>query len=52
MVTSQCFVAVQGAKFNSNRRKEYGNVFKTNVLLMPMIKVTGHEFVSEVSRTL
>ncbi|XP_076812625.1 cytochrome P450 26B1-like isoform X2 [Clavelina lepadiformis] len=38
----------QGPKFNSNRRKKYGNVFKTSAITLPMVKVTGHEYVKKV----
>nr|CAB3235463.1 cytochrome P450 26B1 [Phallusia mammillata] len=38
----------QGGKFNSIRRQKYGNVFKTNVIGVPMVRVTGHELVKQI----
>nr|XP_009859215.1 cytochrome P450 26B1 isoform X2 [Ciona intestinalis] len=38
----------QGPKFNSNRRKKYGNVFTTNAISLPIVKVSGHEYVKEI----
>uniref|UniRef100_H2YEH0 Cytochrome P450 n=1 Tax=Ciona savignyi TaxID=51511 RepID=H2YEH0_CIOSA len=38
----------QGANFNSSRRKKYGNVFTTSAISLPMVKVSGHEYVKQV----
>jgi len=39
---------IQGANFNRSRRKQYGNVFTTNVLSIPIVKLTGHEYVQKI----
>ena len=46
---NQGYVSVQGPQFNATRRKKYGNVFKTNTIGQPMVRVTGHEYVGQVS---
>ncbi|XP_039260317.2 cytochrome P450 26B1-like [Styela clava] len=39
---------IQGSKFNSSRRKQYGKIFSTHFLGKPVIKVTGAENVRQI----